>query len=163
MSRLTAAVAFLASTLPVQLDHANPARVQASHHQGRVIAEQGIEALAIYLVAEPVAGRIVGDGKGAWSHLRVSASPLVSAGDIVDYDWATHAITLRPEALARIPKRLTADQSGGPLFTAYHSSSWRRVSAFTWGSSSRRSRPSRPRFQPSCCMRSCCIPSSRRT
>lgn len=62
------------------------------------------DVFAVYLVAEPVDARITGYGKGDWSHLRLSASPLIAGDDIISYAASTHAMTLRPEALARIPR-----------------------------------------------------------
>ena len=62
------------------------------------------DVFAIYLVADRVDPRITAYGKGDWSGLRLSASPLISGNDIITYDWATHAMRLRREALARIPK-----------------------------------------------------------
>ena len=61
------------------------------------------DVFAVYLVAEPVDGRITGYGKGDWSRLRLSASPLITGDEILSYDFSTHAMTLRREVLARIP------------------------------------------------------------
>jgi hypothetical protein len=65
------------------------------------------DVFAIYLVAEPVAGRIIGYGKGDWSRLRLANSPLISAEDVISYDFAKHSMKLRAEALARIPDALS--------------------------------------------------------
>lgn len=61
------------------------------------------DVFAIYLAAEPVDGRMTGYGKGDWSNLRLSASPLIAGDDIISYDLSTHSVRLRREALARIP------------------------------------------------------------
>jgi hypothetical protein len=61
-------------------------------------------AFGIYLFAEPVDRRIAARGSGDWSRLRLSEPPLISAADIISYDFAVHAMKLRPEALARIPR-----------------------------------------------------------
>lgn len=58
----------------------------------------------IYLMEEPVDRRLTTYGKGDWSRIRLSASPVISATDIVSYDFAEHGMRLRPEALARIPR-----------------------------------------------------------
>jgi len=61
-------------------------------------------SFGIYLTAEPVDRRITGYGKGDWSRIRLAESPLISAADIISYDFANHVIRLGPEALARIPQ-----------------------------------------------------------
>jgi hypothetical protein len=61
-------------------------------------------SFGIYLTAEPVDRRITAYGKGDWSSIRLSESPLISAADIISYDFAEHSMRLRPEALARIPR-----------------------------------------------------------
>jgi hypothetical protein len=61
-------------------------------------------SFGIYLPSEPVDRRITAYGKGDWSRIRLSESPLISAADIVSYDFAAHSIRLRSEALARIPR-----------------------------------------------------------
>jgi hypothetical protein len=48
--------------------------------------------------------RIIAHGKGDWSRIRLSESPLISAADIVSYDFADHSIRLRSETLAKIPR-----------------------------------------------------------
>jgi hypothetical protein len=62
------------------------------------------DVFAIYLVAEPVDGRITAYGKGDWSQLRLSASPLIAGDDIISYELSTHSMRLRRDALARIPR-----------------------------------------------------------
>jgi hypothetical protein len=76
----------------------------APAHQDQPARAEPADIFAIYLVAEPVDPRITGYGKGDWSQLRLSATPLITGADIVSYDLAKHAMKLRPEALARIPK-----------------------------------------------------------
>lgn len=61
-------------------------------------------SFGIYLTSEPVDKRITASGRGDWSRIRLSESPLISAADIVSYDLWGHAIRLRSEALARIPR-----------------------------------------------------------
>ena len=58
----------------------------------------------IYLTAEAMDRRITGYGKGDWSRIRLSEPPLISATDIISYDFANHVIRLGPEALPRIPR-----------------------------------------------------------
>jgi len=60
------------------------------------------DVFAIYLLAEPVDPRITGYGQGDWSRLRLASSPLITGNDLVSYDWSTHAMKLRREAVARI-------------------------------------------------------------
>jgi hypothetical protein len=62
------------------------------------------DVFAIYLVADQVDGRITAYGRGEWSQLRLAASPLITGDDLVSYEWSTHAMKLRREALARIPR-----------------------------------------------------------
>ena len=61
------------------------------------------DVFAVYLVAESVDVRITAYGKGDWSHLRLSASARIAGDDIISYDFSTHSMRLRREALARIP------------------------------------------------------------
>jgi len=61
-------------------------------------------SFGIYLLSEPVDQRITVHGKGDWSRLRLSESPLISGADIVSYHFADHSIRLRSEALAKIPR-----------------------------------------------------------
>jgi len=61
-------------------------------------------SFAIYLTRESVDARTMTQGKGDWSHIRLSESPLISTADIVSYDFANHSIQLTPEAIARIPR-----------------------------------------------------------
>lgn len=75
------------------------------------------DVFAIYLVAEPVDGRITGYGTGDWSRLRLSVSPLIAGDDIISYDFSTHAMRLRREALARIPRPPVA---GTPFVVVAH-------------------------------------------
>lgn len=76
----------------------------ASGDQDRSGRGETADVFAIYLVAEPVDARITGYGKGDWSQLRLSASPLIAGADIISYAVSTHAMRLRPEALARLPR-----------------------------------------------------------
>jgi len=78
----------------------------------------------IYLTAEPVDRRVTAYGKGDWSRVRLSESPLVSANDIISYDLSEHSMRLRPEALAKIPKPPVA---GTPFVVVAHGQ------RFTWG------------------------------
>jgi len=62
------------------------------------------DVFAIYLVADPVDGRITAYGRGDWSQLKLAASPLITGDDLISYEWSTHTMRLRREALARIPR-----------------------------------------------------------
>ena len=61
-------------------------------------------SFGIYLTSEPVDKRIIAYGRGDWSRIRLSEFPLISAADIVSYDLRSHALRLRSEALARMPR-----------------------------------------------------------
>lgn len=61
-------------------------------------------SFGIYLTAEPVDRRITAYGKGDWSRIRLSESPVISATDIISYDFTNHSMRLRPEALAKISR-----------------------------------------------------------
>ena len=65
---------------------------------------QSTDSFSIYLPSEPVDTRITAYGKGDWSRIRLREPALISAADIVSYDFADHSIRLRSEALARIPR-----------------------------------------------------------
>ena len=69
-----------------------------------VCGAQTTNTFGIYLPSEPVDRRITAYGKGNWSRIRLSESPLISAADIVSYDFADHSIRLHSEALAKIPR-----------------------------------------------------------
>ena len=58
----------------------------------------------IYLTTNSVGPRMLGYGEGDWSTIRLAESPVISATDIISYDFAEHSMKLRPEALARIPR-----------------------------------------------------------
>ena len=71
------------------------------------------DVFAIYLVADAVDATITGYGRGDWSRLRLEASPLITGDDLVSYEWSTHSMKLRPDALAKIPARPSV--SGKPF------------------------------------------------
>lgn len=66
-------------------------------------ADTGL-SFGIYLTAEAMDRRITGYGQGDWSHIRLLESPLISATDIISYNFMEHSMRLRPEALAKIPR-----------------------------------------------------------
>jgi hypothetical protein len=61
-------------------------------------------SFGIYLTAQPVDRRITARGEGDWSAIPLAESPLISAADLITYNFATHSMKLRPEAVARIPR-----------------------------------------------------------
>ncbi len=61
-------------------------------------------SFGIYLTAEPVDRRLTAYGKGDWSQIRLSGSPVISATNIISYNFTDHSMRLKPEALAKIPK-----------------------------------------------------------
>jgi hypothetical protein len=65
---------------------------------------EATNSFGIYLTAETVDRHITGYGRGNWSHIRLLESPLISAADIISYNFTEHSIRLRPEALAKIPQ-----------------------------------------------------------
>ena len=69
-----------------------------------VCRAQKTNSFSIYLPSEPVDRRITAYGKGDWSRIRLAETPLISAADILSYDFADHSMRLRSEALARIPR-----------------------------------------------------------
>jgi hypothetical protein len=71
---------------------------------GTVCRAETTNSFGIYLTTGTVDRRIIATGKGDWSAIRLSDSPLISADDIISYDFAEHSMKLRPEALARIPR-----------------------------------------------------------
>jgi len=106
-----------------------PHAVPASATIGRT---ETTNSFGIYLIAEPVDRRIIAYGKGEWSRLRLSEPPLISATDIGSYDYAGHALRLRPEAIARIPRPPVA---GTPFVVAANGERI-YLGVFTTGSSS---------------------------
>jgi hypothetical protein len=62
----------------------------------------------LFLLAEPVDQRLTTRGQGDWSRLRRAASPVISAADIVSYNFTDHGIKLRPGVLAKIPRPAVA-------------------------------------------------------
>ena len=71
---------------------------------GTVCRAETTNSFGIYLTTGTVDRRITATGRGDWSAIRLSDSPLISADDIISYDFAEHSMKLRPEALARIPQ-----------------------------------------------------------
>jgi hypothetical protein len=65
---------------------------------------EATNSFGIYLTVEAVDRRITGYGQGNWSHIRLLESPLISATDIISYNFMEHSMRLRPEALAKIPR-----------------------------------------------------------
>jgi hypothetical protein len=65
---------------------------------------QTTNSFGIFLFAEPVDRRIIASGKGDWSHIPLSKSPLISSSDLISYNLADHSMQLKPETFARIPK-----------------------------------------------------------
>jgi hypothetical protein len=63
-----------------------------------------IPSFEIYLTLDLEARRIHLYGEGDWSKIRLAESPLISASDIIRYNFEEHAVTLRPEAYKRMPK-----------------------------------------------------------
>ncbi len=63
---------------------------------------EGTNSFGIYLTTGPEDTSIT-TGKGDWSRLDHSAVPLITAKDIVSYDFEKHSLRLRPGVLARLP------------------------------------------------------------
>ena len=55
----------------------------------------------IYLTTGPVDPRLLSHGRGDWSAVRLAESPVISATDIISYDFAEHAMKLRPEGVGQ--------------------------------------------------------------
>ena len=60
-------------------------------------------SFAIY-VAEGLGRRIVMRGTDGWRDAELAETPIVTDADLVSYDVMQHAMTLKPEAMARLPK-----------------------------------------------------------
>lgn len=60
-------------------------------------------AFAIYL-ASNLDKRIIHRDTGDWSEAKLSESAVISDADILSYDFTSHSMVLKPEALARIPR-----------------------------------------------------------
>lgn len=71
---------------------------------GSIGRSETTNSFGIYLTAETLGRRITAYGKGDWSGVRLSESPLISGADIISYDFTNHSVRLRPEALAKIPR-----------------------------------------------------------
>jgi SAM-dependent methyltransferase len=61
-------------------------------------------SFGIYLATGPIDPRLTRSGKGDWSQITLAPAPVISAEDIVVYDFPKHTMNLRPEALARISR-----------------------------------------------------------
>ena len=61
-------------------------------------------SFAIFLTTEPVDPRIMAYGKGDWSRVQLAESPVISEADILSYDFTNHLITLKSDAVSRLPK-----------------------------------------------------------
>jgi hypothetical protein len=59
---------------------------------------------AIYLFAAPVDTRTFAKDDLLWNRLALSSAPVISAADVISYDFSTHAMRLRSEAIKRLPK-----------------------------------------------------------
>ena len=87
----------------------NPVEIETWSNHKKLAEQVGVEStptnsFGIYLSAEPVDRRITAYGNGDWSRIRLSESPVISASDIISYEFTNHSMRLRPEALARIPR-----------------------------------------------------------
>lgn len=58
---------------------------------------------AIYLLAGLIDTRSLARDQGQWKQLPLSSAPVISAADIILYDFSNHAMRLRPEAIKRLP------------------------------------------------------------
>jgi hypothetical protein len=65
---------------------------------------EATNSFGIYLTAETVDRRITGYGQGNWSHIRLLESPLISAADIISYNFTEHSMRLRRETPAKFPQ-----------------------------------------------------------
>ncbi|MCC6354977.1 MAG: hypothetical protein IT577_13895, partial [Verrucomicrobiae bacterium] len=90
------------------------------------------EAFGIFLFAEPVDPGIFTRAECDGSGIRLADSPVISAADIIRYDFVDHSMKLRAEALARLP-RLT---SPGTAFVVLAEGKRIYVGAFTTCASS---------------------------
>lgn len=89
-------------------------------------------AFGIYLFAESVDPGIFTRAECDGSGIRLADSPVISAADIIRYDFVDHSMKLRAEALARLP-RLT---SPGTAFVVLAEGKRIYVGAFTTCASS---------------------------
>lgn len=65
-------------------------------------ATQKQDTVAIYLFASSVNARSL--VREQWKNLPLSSEPVISEADILAYDFAKHALKLKPEALKRLPR-----------------------------------------------------------
>jgi len=89
-------------------------------------------AFAIYTLAESVDRRMVARGTGNWSQVTLSPAPVISDAEILNYDFTTHTLRMRPEALGRLPR---PPVSGTP-FVVTAEGQQIYLGAFTTGASS---------------------------
>jgi hypothetical protein len=61
-------------------------------------------SLAIYLLASPVDARTLARSPRLWKELALSNDPVISQEDIISYDFSSHAMRLRIEAIKRLPR-----------------------------------------------------------
>jgi hypothetical protein len=62
------------------------------------------DTFAIYLIAEPVDARTLARSPRLWKELALSNDPVISQADIISYDFSSHAMRLRIEAIKRLPR-----------------------------------------------------------
>jgi hypothetical protein len=65
-------------------------------------ALQPTNVFAIYRFAEPVDRRAITNAD--WKHVPLAKTPVISEADIMAYDFTNHLMTVKPEALKRLPK-----------------------------------------------------------
>jgi hypothetical protein len=65
---------------------------------------ESTNSFGIYVVTSTVDARILAYGTGDWSRVQLAEVPAISDTDIVSYDFINHVMTLRKEALQRIPR-----------------------------------------------------------
>jgi len=58
----------------------------------------------VYLIAGSPDARTLARNPAQWKELPLSSTPVISEVDIVSYDFSKHAMSLRPEAIKRLPR-----------------------------------------------------------
>jgi hypothetical protein len=69
-----------------------------------IAARSEQSTFAIYLIAEPVDARTLAHNPRLWKELALSSDPVISQEDIISYDFSSHEMRLRTEAIKRLPK-----------------------------------------------------------
>src|SRR6185312_9996686 len=94
--RLMAALCLIVAGCATQEPHASPAALKSSETN-----PESRTPFGIFLTTNPNVA--IRPGIVDLARVQLASSPVISADDLISYDFSTHAMKLRREALDRIP------------------------------------------------------------